>query len=94
MVKHKVATGLILWCMMKLGLHGWTSLWDTIYYAKADYMVRPDLIAHERCHINQMNRDGKFTFMVKYCYYLLRYGYKDNPYEVEARNVADRNTAA
>jgi hypothetical protein len=32
-----------------------------------------------------MRRDGKVLYTIKYGYWLLRYGYKMNPYEVEAR---------
>jgi len=40
---------------------------------------------HELEHAYQQIRDGRITFYLKYFYYSLRYGYEDNPYEVEAR---------
>lgn len=40
---------------------------------------------HEACHIEQVKRDGRLKFIVKYLYYNIKYGYKNNPYEVEAR---------
>jgi hypothetical protein len=32
-----------------------------------------------------MQRDGKLIYLIKYTYWLLRFGYWNNPYEVEAR---------
>lgn len=42
---------------------------------------------HEWVHIDQVRRDGILLMPLKYLYYLIRYGYKDNPYEVEARKL-------
>jgi hypothetical protein len=36
-------------------------------------------------HLEQMRRDGKVLYTIKYTWWMLRYGYKMNPYEVEAR---------
>ena len=44
---------------------------------------------HERQHVEQMRRDGRFLFTVKYLYFQLKYGYKKNPYEIEARRYAN-----
>lgn len=43
------------------------------------------LLRHERKHIEQMRRDGKLVYLIKYSYWLLRFGYRNNPYEIEAR---------
>ena len=32
-----------------------------------------------------MQRDGKLVYLIKYTYWLIRYGYLANPYEIEAR---------
>ena len=40
---------------------------------------------HEETHIQQIKRDGVLKFCIKYVWYLLLYGYGNNPYEVEAR---------
>ena len=37
------------------------------------------------CHLEQIERDGRVVFAVKYLWWLCRYGYWNNPYEVEAR---------
>lgn len=48
-----------------------------------------DLRAHELTHCAQMQRDG-FLFWPKALWYILRYGYHNSPYEVEARTVEKR----
>jgi hypothetical protein len=78
------ATGLILWYMNRCGFQGWTSFWNVIYLAPG-YEMHQGLIRHERKHLEQMQRDGKVVYAIKYSYWLLRYGYRNNPYEVEAR---------
>ncbi len=42
------------------------------------------LLKHELVHIEQIYRDGFFKFYLTYIWYSIRYGYKNNPYEVEA----------
>jgi hypothetical protein len=46
------------------------------------------LYRHEMQHVIQIWRDGYWTFHIKYIYYLIKDGYHDNPYEVEAREIA------
>lgn len=48
------------------------------------------LYKHEQVHIEQVKREGRFKFICKYLYYNIKYGYKNNPYEVEAREVASK----
>jgi len=50
------------------------------------------LIAHEMAHIEQQLKGWLFGFYIKYIYYHFRYGYKDNPYEIEARELGRKNT--
>ena len=60
-----------------------TMPWRRVY-------MRPDcfddvvLRRHELVHIEQIDRDGPVLFCLKYGWWLLRYGYWNNPYEVEA----------
>lgn len=55
-------------------------------------VVHPDtqlterLIRHELAHVRQW-RSRPFAFPVLYLWKHLRYGYHDNPYEVEAREA-------
>ena len=43
---------------------------------------------HEKKHVEQMRRDGRLLFTAKYLFWLWKYGYRQNPYEVEAREAA------
>jgi hypothetical protein len=72
---------------MKLcGFQGWTSFWNVIYL-DPDHMDDEKLIRHEKKHIEQIQEQGRLKFAVKYTYYTMRYGYRDNPYEIEAREA-------
>lgn len=42
------------------------------------------LFRHELEHAYQIMRYGAFLFYLKYFYYSMRYGYKGNPFEIEA----------
>lgn len=53
-------------------------------------LIPVTLYKHEQAHIEQVKRDGRFKFICKYLYYNIKYGYKNNPYEVEAREVAGK----
>lgn len=85
----KTPKGIILWYMGICGFDGFASYWGVIYIRKG-HEANKQLIAHERCHLAQMRSSGKLAFTVKYLYWLIRYGYYNNPYEVEAREIAAR----
>lgn len=57
-------------------------------YLLEDYWGNKPLIAHEKIHVEQMRREGWLKYRIKYTYYTLRYGYWNNPYEVEAYKVS------
>ncbi|MGI9192315.1 MAG: eCIS core domain-containing protein [Chitinophagaceae bacterium] len=40
---------------------------------------------HELVHVAQYQRYGLIPFLVRYTWYSLRFGYKNNPLEIEAR---------
>ena len=42
------------------------------------------LLEHEKIHIRQQLKGWIIGFYVSYFYYSWKYGYKENPYEVEA----------
>jgi len=67
-----------------MGYVGWTSYWDCVYYM-SEPVVGSRLMKHELKHVEQMGREGKLVFTVKYLWYAATVGYWDNPYEVEAR---------
>ena len=77
----------IRWYMDLLGYDGLATTWNTVYLRDESMFSDKKLIAHEEKHIEQMERDGKFWYLIKYHYYWIKYGYKNNPYEIEARNA-------
>lgn len=80
------ATGLIALYLRLCGFKGWASFWRVVYL-HPEHMVNQGLIRHELKHLEQIERDGRFVFSAKYLYWLCRYGYVNNPYEVEARKA-------
>jgi hypothetical protein len=78
------ARGPLAWYMRRMGFAGWASFWHTIYVLPG-HETNARLLRHELMHLEQIERDGRVLFTVKYLYWLVRYGYWMNPYEVEAR---------
>ena len=44
-------------------------------------------VLYERKHLEQIEHDGRVLFSIKYLWWLVRYGYWLNPYEIEARKA-------
>lgn len=86
----RTATGLIAWYMWLCGFDGWASFWRTIYVLP-DFENDQRLLRHERCHLEQIERDGRALFSIKYLWWLCRYGYYMNPYEIEARAAESKS---
>ena len=83
-MKVKTATGLIRAYMRLCGFRGWASFWNTVYVMPGWESYQP-LLRHEAKHLEQIRRDGRIVFSAKYLYRLIRRGYWNHPYEVEAR---------
>ena len=45
------------------------------------------LLAHEEAHVRQYKKYGFIGFITRYLWYSIKYGYKNNPLEIEARKV-------
>ena len=80
----RTATSLIAACMRLCGFKGWASFWGAIYVLPG-HENNQRLLRHERKHLEQIERDGRVLFSIKYLWWLARHGYWKNPYEVEAR---------
>ena len=80
----KTATGLILLFLKLSGAWALTMPWK-IVYCLPEQQNNAALWAHEKVHLEQIKRDGAVLWTLKVFWYLLRYGYKDSPYEIEAR---------
>jgi hypothetical protein len=55
--------------------------------------LNPALHRHEAAHAEQFKRLGWWRFWPLYIYYHVRYGYKNNPLEIEAR-IAEEGPSA
>ncbi len=63
---------------------GFTTFWNTLIIREG-YEDNQSLILHELTHVKQISDEGLIKFTLKYVTNLFKYGYRDNPYEVEAR---------
>ena len=89
-MKVKTATWLIAWYMRLCGFAGWSSFWNTIYVLPG-HENDQRLLRHERKHLEQIERDGRIKFALKYSWWTLRHGYFMNPYEIEARAAESKS---
>ena len=84
----KIAPFLIKLFLKATKSYGITMPWKTIYLMP-DNFTNQRLIRHEQAHVMQIERDGAIIWTLKIFYYLIRYGYQNSPYEVEARRLSD-----
>lgn len=66
-----------------IGAAALTMPWRKVYILP-EYINHDGLWAHESVHLEQIERDGAVIFSIMYLFWLVRYGYRNNPYEVEA----------
>lgn len=85
-VQPKKATGLINWWLRLSGFTGITLPPFGIYILQ-EQLHNTRLIKHERQHWKQYKQLGAVMFYAKYIWYSVRYGYRNNPMEIEARSV-------
>ena len=71
------------WFLKTAGFRAITMPWKSIYILREHQCVEA-LRRHELVHIEQIERDGALRFSMFYLWYLVRFGYWRNPYEVEA----------
>jgi hypothetical protein len=74
------------WCLGQRTVSGIT-LWRTIALAHG-VTLDPELLLHELRHVDQFQ--GDWAFPLRYLWNSLRHGYRDNPYEADARAFAMR----
>jgi hypothetical protein len=80
------AEGFWLKVLDLLGCDGLTMPWRTVYIRPACWHDK-GLWAHEFVHLAQIDRMGPIWFSIRYLYELARYGYRDMPMEIEAREA-------
>ena len=80
----RTAVGVIRWYLKRTGFAGITlPPWGV--YILAERLTDERLVRHEQVHWEQYKRMGALKFYVVYIGYSLRYGYQNNPMEIEAR---------
>lgn len=87
----RTASDLLADYMRACGFSGWASFWNTVYVLPG-FEHNQRLLRHERCHLTQIERDGRLLFALRYPWLTLRYVYHMNQYEVEARAGESKNT--
>ncbi len=67
-----------------------------LYNATKEQLIRnTPWLRHEIAHVLQWKEHGFILFLFKYLLYSIRYGYTNNPFEIEARNAeSDLNLLA
>lgn len=80
----RTATGPIKAFMRLCKFNGWTSFWGVVYLMPGWESYQP-LIRHEAKHLEQIERLGRLRFALAYLRELVRRGYWNNKFEVEAR---------
>lgn len=75
------------WLFKIPGMGGWAGivLYPYILFKDKAHNVSDRLMDHEMVHWMQGESEGWFKFYVKYLWYSLRYSYRANPYEKQAR---------
>ena len=81
----KPARGLIAWVLHRTGFAG-VCLAPWGIYILPESLNSEALIKHEQVHWEQWRRMGTVRYYATYLYQVARYGYKNAPMEVEARN--------
>lgn len=55
--------------------------------SKAEFLSHPAWLKHELVHIAQFRRYGTTKFLLLYLWWSWRFGYHNNPLEIEARQA-------
>jgi len=71
------------------GRSAWV-LYPFMFFRQHQYDVSDELLRHELEHVYQVHRHGWLKFYCSYIWCHFRYGYADNPFEIEAREAAKK----
>ena len=81
--KFVIARGPIRWFLITSKSVGIAMPWGRAYLLEPWHQDRLTRV-HELVHLRQIQRGGAVFFTCRYLWWLVRYGYWRNPYEVEA----------
>lgn len=65
------------------------TIWNRIY-VRSSVPINERLIRHEVCHVQQWHRLGPLRFISSYLWQSLLHGYRNNKFEIEAREAENR----
>jgi hypothetical protein len=82
----KPARGLLLWWLRRTR---WAGLALPPLGAWVEDLNNERLVRHELIHWAQWQRMGTVRYYATYLWQVLRYGYRNAPMEIEAREVTD-----
>ena len=85
-MKIKQARGPVRWFLSAFGYRGITLPPFGIYILPG-HTTYPPLIRHEQVHWQQYEQRGAIRFYVGYLLLLVRHGYRNHPWEIEARSA-------
>lgn len=81
--RFRNANWLWLWFLRRYELWAIPMPWRVVHVIP-EKLKSEVLREHERVHFEQMEKEGTIVWHVKYFVFLARYGYRKNPYEIEA----------
>jgi hypothetical protein len=67
-----------------------TTIWLFKYLIGYEKNVSGDVLAHELCHVMQVERGGIIKYVSKYIAEYISKGYRNVSFEIEARQVAEK----
>ena len=87
---NKLATGLLQKVMKKFHIVAMTTIWGDVYYDSDFDMSSSVIQAHENCHLMQMKELGPWRYLFVWIKDCWKYGYENNPLEVQAREESTK----
>jgi len=85
-MKDKYSQTWVLWFCSDRRFTTWAiTLGQSTYYSVLEKEVGARWRRHEEKHKEQWRTEGRIRFAAKYLWFSIRYGYENNPLEVEAR---------
>lgn len=64
-------------------------IYPFMFFRDSKEQITDRLFRHELQHVYQIRKKGVLCFYISYLWYNIRYGYKNNPYELEAERFEE-----
>ena len=79
-----------VWWLQHLWIGGIT-FGHHVFFKRKQGEVPRHLLVHEVVHVEQIEKLGRIRFYLTYLWELLRHGYRNNKFEVEARKRSGKD---